>query len=189
MGLDAFVYCDCVEKGRLKSPPPFPELFHVDPSGFPSLRSTDEASERAHDAWEASSPCPHPYFNLLHHRLGNIAAIQWVRQALNQVFPDPEKEYPILRLKVVYSGSHGGDFLNLDEVRALKKELKALRSVDLAGIKLTQGELVFTPDGETVDKTRWATAHEDEWAFLRGVFSKLEELVEASLSVGKPIAF
>jgi hypothetical protein len=189
MGLDAFVYCDCVEKGQLKSPPPFPEHFHVDPSGFPSLRSTDEGSERAHDAWEASSPCPHPSFKFLHRRLGNIAAIQWVRQALHQVSQDPQKEYPILRLKVVYSGSHAGDFLNLDEVRALKQELKALRTVDLVGIKLTQGELVFSPDGRTVDKTRWETAHEAEWEFLRGFFSKLEELVEASLNVGKPIAF
>jgi hypothetical protein len=59
----------------------------------------------------------------------------------------------------------------------------------LAGIKLTQGELTFTPDAGTVDKTYWATAQEGEWAFLRGVFSSLEELVDAALRVGKPITF
>jgi hypothetical protein len=189
MALNGFVCCDCVEKGRLKKPPPFPELFHVDPSGFPTLRSTDEEKERTHDEWEASGPCPHPYFKLLHHRLGNIAGIQWVRQALHQISRDPRKEYPVLLMKVVYSGSHCGDFLNLEEVRALDRELKALRKIDLAEIKLTQGELIFTPDAGTVDKTYWATAQEGEWAFLRGVFSSLEELVDASLSVGKPIAF
>lgn len=188
MGLDGFVYCDCVEKGRLKSPPPFPALFHVDPSGWPTLRSEDEEAERAHFAWEETGPCPHRRFRLLSRRLGNITGIQWVREALQQLSPDPRKDFPVLLLKVVYDGSHGSDFLTVEEVRALKKELTTLQGIDLSGIKLTLGERIFTPRG-TVDQTRWETAGEGELEFLRGVFFRLQELVDAALSVGKPIVF
>jgi len=38
MGLGAIVYCDCYEKGRVRVPPPQPELVYVDATGRRSLR-------------------------------------------------------------------------------------------------------------------------------------------------------
>ena len=35
MGLDAVVFCDCVEKNRLKSPHPFPIFYIFPPNGSP----------------------------------------------------------------------------------------------------------------------------------------------------------
>jgi hypothetical protein len=33
MGLDAVVYCDCYERGRVRGPPPQPESVYVDANG------------------------------------------------------------------------------------------------------------------------------------------------------------
>ena len=43
MGLDAVVFCDCVEKNRLKSPHPYPGLLYISPNGSPEIRSRSSA--------------------------------------------------------------------------------------------------------------------------------------------------
>lgn len=42
MGLDACVYCDCVERGKLQTLHPYPELLFVTESGRPEVNSDDE---------------------------------------------------------------------------------------------------------------------------------------------------
>ncbi len=50
MGLDAWVYCDCFEKGFAKEPPQ-PEFVYIDESGDRCLRTEDPvANEGAFDA-------------------------------------------------------------------------------------------------------------------------------------------
>lgn len=49
MGLDALVYCDCVEKGRLRIPHPFPKLLYTEENGSPEIKSKDPKKIAAHE--------------------------------------------------------------------------------------------------------------------------------------------
>ena len=65
MGLDATVFCNCVEKGRLEVPHPFPERLYIDEDGRPEIRVDDLpyqsvlSLDEAHYAWLQSPPCKH----------------------------------------------------------------------------------------------------------------------------------
>ena len=41
MGLDAFVFCNCYEKGKLREPPPRPGLVFVTENGSLDCKSDD----------------------------------------------------------------------------------------------------------------------------------------------------
>ena len=49
--LQAYVFCDCYEKGRLYRPPPNPEIVAVLPNG--DLGYYDDATLEQHDAFVA----------------------------------------------------------------------------------------------------------------------------------------
>ncbi len=52
MGLDASVYCGCIEKGRAKTPHPFPERLYVDDEGIPDMTDTELLEDwLLHDQW------------------------------------------------------------------------------------------------------------------------------------------
>ena len=59
MGLDAVVFCNCVEMKRLKVPHPFPKLLYVESNGSPEIRSQNRAKVDRHDEWMALPPCRH----------------------------------------------------------------------------------------------------------------------------------
>jgi hypothetical protein len=123
MGLDATVYCDCVEKGK-------------------------------------GAGCKHgPDAELVSVRLGNVALIGFIHEALSQT---PER-FEFLLTRVVYNGIHSGDFIAPNETDALALELERLSAVQV-------------PD-------------EDGERFLRGFQDQLQKLVEASRHVQKPIVF
>ncbi len=160
MGLDACVYCDCFEKGKLLSHPPVGFATQVEPDGSLGPGRDDYSLEQilAWDQW-CGRGCEHARGMLLHHRLGNIALIGSLRAELKR---EPER-FPILLNKVVYSGSHAGDFLPVDTVKDLEKELEQLAS--------------FKCQSKKSDK------------FMAQFRLQMLELVAASLSVMKPIAF
>jgi hypothetical protein len=162
MSLNAVVYCDCVERQRLKVPHPRPELLFIDDTGYPNIRSNDPHDEDLHDQWEAQNPCSHEHFHLVERWLGNVASVGEIRQKLEQLSEDPSSEYPVLTSKVVYDGSHSGDFLTGKEVVRLRGEVAGLRKIVEAN----------------ADATQW-----DDF------LSKLEDLVGGSLRVNKPISF
>lgn len=73
MGLDAWVYCNCIKEGKAL-PHPFPELLVFDETGEPTLQSEGEISLElwlTHDKWYRNS-CPHPF---RHEKLGSYAWI------------------------------------------------------------------------------------------------------------------
>src|SRR5579872_4168604 len=107
MGLDAAVFCDCVETKKLKVPHPFPRLLYVLKSGQPEIRSKDAAKIAAHDAWMELPPCKHEDMMVDGCSLGNAGGVAVIREALK-----PRRTtFPILLNKVFYSGTHCGDFL------------------------------------------------------------------------------
>ena len=161
MGLDAFVYCNCYEKGRLLEPPPTGVSLQVQPDGSLGRERDDGTleSDIAWDTWREQRACEHSGGILLHHRLGNIALIGLLRAELQR----EAGLFPILATKVVYSGSHGGDHLAVETIPALQRELELL--------------------GEFRCSTREAAS------FMSEFRAQMSELATSALSIGKPIAF
>ena len=161
MSLDATVWCDCFEKGKLREPPPPGVLLRVEPSGFLTFNDAElpVETEIAMDQWRERRACKHPGCRLLHHRLGNIALIALLRSELKH----EADRYPIICGKVLYSGIHAGDYLPLDTIPGLQRELDQLRD--------------FKCSGEEANK------------FMIAFHAQMCELVGAALSVSKPIDF
>lgn len=159
MGLDARVYCNCFERGRLRTPPRADFDVYVDEQGSLECRNSDPDTQCEFDAWRANHACEHESVTLLHHRIGNISLVGLLRAELNRQ-PD---EFPIILNKVVYSGSHCCDFLTVDQVRVLRNELPALK--------------LF----------RCSNTHAQ--ALMDDFYVQISELVQCALDVNKPIVF
>jgi hypothetical protein len=160
MSLDATVYCDCFERGRLRTPPLPQWNLYVDEYGGRSRSSLTGGlgDDLAFDRWNVTA-CEHEDGVLLHHYLGNIARVGLVREALS----GHAESFPIILRKVVYNGVHGGDFLAVEQVESLRPELDALKRV--------------RPDDQRQARC------------VRDFEAQLTELVGASLRLRKPISF
>lgn len=160
MSLDATVYCDCYERG-LASEPPMPT--EVLPDGLVVPRGTLSLDQDLEfDEWKLVRMCEHRDGVLWTTRLGNMGLVAEIRGCL-----DRRRElFPILLEKVVYDGMHGGEFLDLETVRALGAELRAL------------------------DKWLGQERFEENLANWMWWFAnQMRALRELSLRVGKPITF
>jgi hypothetical protein len=124
MGLDASVHCNCVKEG--KAPPhPFPELLAFDETGEPTLKSDADISLKLwskHDKWYRDS-CPHSG-HLVEKHLGNISLVACVRGFLED---NSRNSFPLLLERVVYSGTHSGDWVAASEVPQLLTETRRLQ--------------------------------------------------------------
>jgi hypothetical protein len=160
MGVDASVYCDCYEKGRVRKPPPQPELVYVDAFGQRCLKWDDpRADQIGYNLW-LTEACEHgPMGELVSHRLGNAATIGFLRELLAET---PER-FPVLLAKVVYDGVHAGDSLSVDDVERLCPEIDRLRGI------------------HSHDKS-----DEDR---IRDFERQMSDLTEAARRVQKPIVF
>jgi len=159
MGLDAFVFCDCFERGRLRSPPPPGCSLSVSENGSLLCGSDDLDTQIAFDCWQQSDACEHEDGCLVAHRIGNISLVASLRAEL-QRSPD---RFPMILSLVLYSGTHCGDFIPAAEVPQVLSEAEALAGV-------------HCPDPEME-------------CFLREFEEQMRDLVSAALRVGKPIAF
>ena len=158
MGLDASVYCDCFERGTLLKPPPLGCTVVVSADG--SLSHQDgESGDSAFDEWVWGSACEHEDRRLLHHRIGNIALVAALRQELNR----HADQFPLLLSKVLYSGTHCGDFLRVAQVKQLRPEIERLNSVSSGDAKMN--------------------------SYLKDFANQMAELADASIKIGKPISF
>jgi hypothetical protein len=160
MSLDATVYCDCYEKGRVRRPPPQPELVYVDENGQVTLKwDAPGADQFAFYGW-LKEACEHgPMGEMVSHRIGNIARVGFLRSTLSE---NP-KEYPLLLARVVYNGIHSGDTLSSADVESLRPELERLREV------------------------HGKDAVEEE--MIREFELQMQELTDAVLRLNKPIVF
>lgn len=161
MGLDACVFCDCYEMGKVNVPPPQPELVFVNPETGQVLLHCGEpgADERLFDEWLASA-CEHgPIGQLVAHYLGNTARISLLRT----LFESTPERFPTLLAKVVYSGIHAGDALSLADVEQVAQEISTIRTL-------------------YCDK-------DSQEAILRKFERQMTELVRAARKVRKPIVF
>jgi hypothetical protein len=159
MSLDAYVRCTCIRDRKVKKPHPLPDRLMFDESGAPSLSGDPDDEEwAAHDRWVQES-CEHQGF-LVSEFLGNITRVKNVRDFLKGLQGEPGPKFSVLLKKVVYDGTHTGDWLPIKQTPALLKEVDlVLGSKDI----LTPGEKEF--------------------------FESMKRLCEASVATGNPIGF
>ena len=161
MGLDARVYCDCYLKGRLLEPPPPGVTLRLEPDGSLGCERDVDAIQFGleWDFWREERACQHTGGVLLHQRLGNISLIGLLRAELQR----EADRFPILLTRVIFSGSHAGDYLTVETIPALRRELELL--------------------GDFRCSTREADS------FMAQFRAQMLELAATALSVAKPIAF
>ncbi len=158
MSLDAFVRCTCIREGKAK-PHPLPARLIFDESGEPTLTGDPSEEEwEAHDQWMGES-CEHEGC-LLSVFLGNITKLGNLRSFLRGLQGSPGPRFPILLEKVLYDGTHTGDWISSKEAAKLLKEVSlVLHSSDI----LADSEKEF--------------------------FTNMKLLCEASIATGNPIMF
>lgn len=98
-------------------------------------------------------------------QLANIGLAALLREIVENASENPENEFPVVYGEVIYSGSHCGDRIDVENVRKMPEEIGRLRQLDISYLS-TQRQ-----------------------AFWPEFLDKLEALARASLVVNKPIAF
>jgi len=158
MSLDAFVRCNCVRDGKAR-PHPFADRLIFDERREPCLSGDiSEEDWETHDRWLAES-CEHSGF-LVGESLGNITLAKHLRDFLRGLQGDPAPRFPILLKKVIYDGTHTGDWIgSKDAARLLQEVDTVLHSSDI----LSESE--------------------------KGFFTSMKRLCEASIATGNPIVF
>ena len=159
MGLDATVYCNCFENGKLKELPPYIDSIFVDVDGGLTCKSENFDTLLEFDQWIYHRACEHKNGILLHHRIGNIALVALLRGELSREI----EKIPVILQKIIYNGIHGGDFLSLDDVRILQNELDYLAD--------------------------FVASSERNQQFVNDFRQQLIELTNTALEVEKPISF
>ena len=160
MGLDAVVHCDCYVKGRLRTPPPRPELVYVDKNGVLNCNDGDDDEIYFEfQRWLCNQACEHTDGLLAHEHLGNLSLIGRLRAELENA----ELSFPSLLGKVLYNGTHSGDFIEAAEARQIDSELSVLSSFHS-----------IDPEAE---------------ARIRSFEFQMRKIVIATLQTGNPISF
>jgi hypothetical protein len=121
--------------------------------------SDDLLVDLALDNWLSECACDHPGGILVGHRIGNIGLVGLLRNELRR----SKELFPLLLEKVLYSGTHCGDYLPTDDLLMLREEIDRL-----AG---------FT------------CANEEHQDYMEEFRQQMEELVESALAVDKSIVF
>jgi len=166
MGLDAAVFCDCVEKGCLTVPHPYPRLLYIASNGSPEIRSKDPIKIDEHDKWMNLPPCEHEDMMLDGCELGNAGSIAHLYKILSGALTKPKQTHSVLLRKVLYDGTHCGDHLTIMDVRRLESELDRLEKME-----------------------PWTALLREDAKQLASATGMLRRLVKTALAVNKPIAF
>lgn len=159
MGLDAVVYCDCWERGATRVPPKTNWQVAIDDQSGCRLRAKgSDASQVDFDNWDHNA-CEHEDGILLHHRLGNIGLVGFLREILER----RADEFSFVLARVLFSGTHAGDAISVAELPLLEAELSALSDMH----------------GDSLDD-------EDD---IRRFEHQMWELLRTAKGVKKPISF
>jgi hypothetical protein len=119
--IEARVYCNCIEAGKLRTPPKPHWRVTIAEDGSVEADCLDPGEAPVlHGWWEQA--CEHKDRQLVYHCLGNIAMAALLREEFGRV----EEKCPLMLGRVVYNGIHGGDFLTFEQVRQLSQELREL---------------------------------------------------------------
>jgi hypothetical protein len=129
MALEARVYCNCFEAGKLLIPPPRPDQIYVAEDG--GLACTDLYHLYEFEEWLEKYACAHVGGVALQHHLGSPGVIAFLRDE----FERTADEFPVLLGKVLYNANHSGDFLSVQDLKDLFAE-----TIHLAGLHSDDAE-------------------------------------------------
>jgi hypothetical protein len=154
MSLDAFVRCNCVRDGKAK-PHPFADRLTFDKREKPSLSGdVSEEDWETHDR-RLSESCDHQGF-MVGESLGKSTPAKHLRDFLGGLQGDPTPRFPILLKKVVYDGTHTGDWIGSKEAAQLLPEVDTvLHSSDI----LSESEKGFSTSMKRPCEARIATGN------------------------------
>ena len=184
MGLNACVYCDCLEKGRLRKPLPADFRVKVEADGMPCIIKGGEVIWDVEPA-AADFLCDHEGRILIHHYLGNMALIGVLRRELDR----EASVFPLLLQKVVYNGIHGGDWIGIHEFPQLQVELKLLEWFKCAGNVPTNFLISFDGHPPAPGWKQEYSTPEESGLWMQIFRKQMLELVDVALRIGKPISF
>jgi hypothetical protein len=133
---------------------------YIDEHGQVSLQWDQPGADQfAFYDW-LENACEHgPMGELVSHHIGNIARVAYLREVLSQWV----ERFPVLLSKVVYSGTHGGDVLGINEVERPCPEMEQLRDVH--------------------------GPNQADEQIIREFERQMSELIDASQRLRKPIVF
>jgi hypothetical protein len=158
MRLQAYVFCGCYERGRVKRPPPDPEIVNLHPNGDNFCFRPTPAQYQAYEAWRLNA-CRHKYGTVTGGELGHRLS----REVLYRAMLPHRRTFPIFVHKVLGCKPQTRfSHLTLKQVAKLQVELTRFRKFHLADRKC--------------DK---------ELRYYRG---QMKQLVRAALKFQQPIA-
>ena len=158
MKLQAYVFCNCFEQGRVKRPPPNPEIVGVLTNGDNRCFRPTPAQYQAYESWRLNA-CRHKYGTVTGGELGH----RLPREVLHRAMLPHRRIFPIFVRKVLGCKPHTRfSHLTLKQVAKLQVELTRFKNFHLADRKF--------------DK---------ELQYYRG---QMKQLVRAALKFQQPIA-
>ena len=156
--LQAYVFCDCYEHGRLKHQPPNPEIVAVLPNGDLGYYRATREQHAAFVAWR-SHACRHPEGVIKGGQLG----CRLSRHVLYRAMIPHSRAFPLFVRKVLGCKPHtSNSHLTFKQVEKLQFELVRLKIFHLADSKF---------DRE-----------------LQYYYGQMKQLVRAAMKFHKPIA-
>ncbi|HEX5276476.1 MAG TPA: hypothetical protein VFW42_02280 [Fluviicoccus sp.] len=122
MGIDALVFCDCLEKGGLRKEPKPEWQVYVQEDGCRESASSELRHQAAFGHWHETA-CPHDYGILMHRRFNSasVAAL---------LLPCPENLHvlpPVLR-RILSLPTAQSDRLDAPALHRLLEELSQIRN-------------------------------------------------------------
>jgi hypothetical protein len=158
MKLQAYVFCGCYERGRVKRPPPDPEIVSLHLNGDNFCFRPTPAQNQAYEAWRLNA-CRHKYGTVTGGELGH----RLPHEVLYRAMLPHHRTFPIFVRKVLGCKPQTRfSHLTLKQVKQLQIELVRIKNFHLADRKC-----------------------DNEMQYYRG---QMKQLVRAALKFQQPIA-
>jgi len=127
MRLQAYVFCGCYEHGRVKRPPPNPEIVCLHPNGDNYCFRPTPAQYQAYETWRLNA-CHHKYGTVTGGELGH----RLPREVLHRAMLPHRRTFPVLVRKVLGCKPQTRfSHLTLKQVAKLQVELTRFKNFHL----------------------------------------------------------
>jgi hypothetical protein len=159
VALNAVVFCNCFEKGRLREPPPVGCRLAVVDDGSLVCGNGDFFVQAAFANWLHDRACDHFDGRLVHLSLGDVEEIAALRAILKGTWT----RCPTLFSRVLQYRTHESEVIAPHELGTLRAEVTALGDIHLQDREMER--------------------------LLRAFESRMAELLECAMFANKPIVF
>jgi hypothetical protein len=159
MKLHAYVFCGCYEYGRVKRPPPGPEIISLHPNGDHFCFHPTAAQYLAYETWRLNA-CRHKYGTVTGGELGH----RLPREVLYRAMLPHRRTFPLFVRKVLGCKPQiRFSYLTLKQVASLQLEPRPLQKFPLGRPQARQRAAILSRSVETTRACRpeISTAYRD----------------------------